>query len=76
VPPPSGGSDSGSTDAGSASTIATPPKTPDGSTGGSSGSDRVNGCTLPQVVGRCKAALPRYWYNAESGECERFIYGE
>lgn len=32
-------------------------------------------CSLPQVVGPCEAAIPRYWFNAASGRCEFFIYG-
>ena len=32
-------------------------------------------CTSPVAVGPCRAAIPRYFYNAERGECESFIYG-
>lgn len=33
-------------------------------------------CELPPgVPGPCKAALPRWTFNADSGVCERFIYG-
>lgn len=32
-------------------------------------------CELPQVVGPCEAAIPRFWYNAASRECEPFTYG-
>ena len=32
-------------------------------------------CTLPVAVGPCRAAIPRFFYNAEKGECESFIYG-
>ena len=32
-------------------------------------------CTLPVAVGPCRAAIPRFFYNAERGECESFIYG-
>jgi hypothetical protein len=32
-------------------------------------------CALPQDVGACNAAFPRYWYNANTGVCEQFIYG-
>ena len=32
-------------------------------------------CDMPAAVGPCKAAMPRFFYNAESGECESFIYG-
>ena len=32
-------------------------------------------CGLPKVVGPCEAAIPRFWFNATTGRCERFIYG-
>ncbi|XP_038238074.1 kunitz-type protease inhibitor 2 isoform X3 [Dermochelys coriacea] len=32
-------------------------------------------CLLPKVVGRCRAAFPRWWYNATSQACQRFTYG-
>uniref|UniRef100_A0A8C3SFF0 Serine peptidase inhibitor, Kunitz type 2 n=1 Tax=Chelydra serpentina TaxID=8475 RepID=A0A8C3SFF0_CHESE len=32
-------------------------------------------CLLPKVVGRCRAAFPRWWYNATSQTCQRFTYG-
>lgn len=32
-------------------------------------------CDLPIVVGPCDAAIPRWAFNARTGECERFIYG-
>lgn len=32
-------------------------------------------CDQPLQVGPCKAAYKRYYYNAESGACERFTYG-
>lgn len=32
-------------------------------------------CLLPKVVGRCRAAFPRWWYNATSRACQRFTYG-
>uniref|UniRef100_A0A8C8SWD3 Serine peptidase inhibitor, Kunitz type 2 n=1 Tax=Pelusios castaneus TaxID=367368 RepID=A0A8C8SWD3_9SAUR len=32
-------------------------------------------CLLPRVVGRCRAAFPRWWYNATSRECQQFTYG-
>ena len=30
-------------------------------------------CTLPMEIGRCRAAIPRYYFNG--GECEEFTYG-
>ncbi|XP_059176535.1 actinia tenebrosa protease inhibitors-like [Physella acuta] len=35
----------------------------------------VTKCFLPQEVGRCKANIPRYFYNKTSSECELFSYG-
>ncbi|XP_077788587.1 kunitz-type protease inhibitor 2 [Podarcis muralis] len=32
-------------------------------------------CYLPKVVGRCRAAFPRWWFNASSQACQEFIYG-
>lgn len=32
-------------------------------------------CDLPKVVGPCRGAFPRFFYNNETGECEHFIYG-
>ncbi|KAK7480350.1 hypothetical protein BaRGS_00028397 [Batillaria attramentaria] len=32
-------------------------------------------CFLPKDAGRCRASMPRYYYNAASGRCESFIYG-
>uniref|UniRef100_A0A3B4ARR6 BPTI/Kunitz inhibitor domain-containing protein n=1 Tax=Periophthalmus magnuspinnatus TaxID=409849 RepID=A0A3B4ARR6_9GOBI len=34
-----------------------------------------NVCTLPSLVGACKASFPRWWYDAASGVCKPFIYG-
>ena len=32
-------------------------------------------CYLSPERGPCKAMLPRYFYNSESGQCEEFIWG-
>lgn len=32
-------------------------------------------CAPKAVVGYCKAGLPRWWFNVESGKCELFKYG-
>nr|XP_048688853.1 kunitz-type protease inhibitor 2 isoform X3 [Caretta caretta] len=32
-------------------------------------------CLLPKVVGKCRAAFPRWWYNATSRACQPFTYG-
>ena len=32
-------------------------------------------CSLPQVVGPCRAVIPRYFYNSSSMQCEPFNYG-
>ncbi|CAB9496045.1 Trophoblast Kunitz domain protein 1 [Seminavis robusta] len=32
-------------------------------------------CLQPSETGMCRAAFPRFFYNAGSGSCEEFIYG-
>ncbi len=32
-------------------------------------------CSLPSDMGKCRAMIPRYYYNVESEKCEEFIYG-
>ena len=32
-------------------------------------------CQLPMVVGRCRGAIPRYYYNSEEKACMPFNYG-
>jgi len=32
-------------------------------------------CKLPPSPGPCRAAIPRYFHNSTSGQCEQFIYG-
>jgi len=32
-------------------------------------------CNLPKKIGICRAAFPRFFFNAESGKCEKFTYG-
>lgn len=32
-------------------------------------------CSQPKVVGPCRAAWPRFYYNQSSHRCERFLYG-
>ena len=34
-----------------------------------------NDCQLEPEVGPCQAAIPRYYYNTNSGTCELFVYG-
>lgn len=34
-----------------------------------------NKCLLPRVVGPCRAAFRRYFYNSDTKSCEPFIYG-
>ncbi len=34
-----------------------------------------NVCNLPSDMGPCRAALARFFYNADSGKCEMFMYG-
>lgn len=35
----------------------------------------VDVCSLTKVIGRCRAMIPKFWYNKETGKCERFNYG-
>lgn len=32
-------------------------------------------CQFPPVVGDCDAAIPRWFFNSQSGECETFVWG-
>ncbi|XP_045148942.1 kunitz-type protease inhibitor 2 isoform X2 [Echinops telfairi] len=32
-------------------------------------------CHVSRVVGRCRAAFPRWWYNVSDGSCQQFVYG-
>lgn len=32
-------------------------------------------CHVPKVVGRCRASLRRWWYNATARCCQQFVYG-
>ena len=32
-------------------------------------------CTAQKDVGPCRAAIPKYFYNAATGVCEAFVYG-
>ncbi|XP_075393062.1 kunitz-type protease inhibitor 2 [Tenrec ecaudatus] len=32
-------------------------------------------CHVSRVVGRCRAAFPRWWYNISDGSCQQFVYG-
>ncbi|XP_077558019.1 isoinhibitor K-like [Haemaphysalis longicornis] len=32
-------------------------------------------CGFPADPGRCRASMPRWFYNNTSGHCEQFIYG-
>jgi len=36
---------------------------------------RSNACTLSPETGGCRAAIPRYFHNSTSEQCEVFIYG-
>ncbi|CAN7988853.1 unnamed protein product, partial [Ixodes hexagonus] len=38
-------------------------------------SPRNDVCILPKKVGPCRAAMPRYYFDVNTGKCERFIYG-
>lgn len=32
-------------------------------------------CQVPKVVGKCRASMHRWWYNASGGSCQQFVYG-
>ncbi|XP_059574299.1 putative Kunitz-type serine protease inhibitor isoform X2 [Alligator mississippiensis] len=32
-------------------------------------------CLLPREVGRCRASMPRWWFNATSRRCQPFTFG-
>ena len=32
-------------------------------------------CHLPAEVGPCRAAIQRYYFNPDSGQCEMFVFG-
>jgi len=32
-------------------------------------------CWLPQAVGRCRASMPRWWFNGTAGACQSFVFG-
>ncbi|KAK7803702.1 hypothetical protein U0070_014073 [Myodes glareolus] len=32
-------------------------------------------CGVSKVVGRCRASIPRWWYNVTDGSCQPFVYG-
>uniref|UniRef100_A0A224Y2M0 Pancreatic trypsin inhibitor n=1 Tax=Rhipicephalus zambeziensis TaxID=60191 RepID=A0A224Y2M0_9ACAR len=32
-------------------------------------------CSLPPVTGKCKASIPRYYFNPKASKCQEFIYG-
>nr|XP_045011570.1 kunitz-type protease inhibitor 2 [Jaculus jaculus] len=32
-------------------------------------------CRVSKVVGRCRASIPRWWYNVTDGSCQPFMYG-
>jgi hypothetical protein len=35
----------------------------------------LTSCTQPKLVGKCKAAMFRTYYNVQTKKCEDFIYG-
>uniref|UniRef100_A0A8C3UWD6 BPTI/Kunitz inhibitor domain-containing protein n=1 Tax=Catharus ustulatus TaxID=91951 RepID=A0A8C3UWD6_CATUS len=32
-------------------------------------------CRLPALTGRCRASIPRWFFNASAGSCESFVFG-
>ncbi|XP_042886782.1 kappaPI-actitoxin-Avd3b-like [Penaeus japonicus] len=39
------------------------------------GEARDDACNLPLKIGQCRAALKRFYYNQETQQCDRFLYG-
>ena len=37
--------------------------------------DEQNKCYQPKLVGKCRAAIPSYFFNSRSKKCEKFSYG-
>ena len=35
----------------------------------------VDRCNLPKVVGTCRASIPSWYFDAQTEDCEQFIYG-
>ncbi|XP_072704975.1 kunitz-type protease inhibitor 2 [Ciconia boyciana] len=42
---------------------------------GPNGSPLLELCSLPKVVGRCRASMPRWWFNVTGGSCQSFVFG-
>ncbi|XP_062368435.1 kunitz-type protease inhibitor 2 [Cinclus cinclus] len=38
-------------------------------------SDPAARCRLPPLSGRCRASIPRWFFNASSGSCQSFAFG-
>ncbi|XP_059760656.1 kunitz-type protease inhibitor 2 isoform X2 [Balaenoptera ricei] len=32
-------------------------------------------CRVSKSVGKCRASIPRWWYNVTEGSCQQFVYG-
>ncbi|KAI5930149.1 kunitz-type protease inhibitor 2 isoform X1 [Manis javanica] len=32
-------------------------------------------CRVSKIVGRCRASMPRWWYNVTDRSCQQFVYG-
>ncbi|MEJ1274850.1 serine protease inhibitor Kunitz type 2 [Cricetulus griseus] len=44
-------------------------------TGFGTRSGGTESCGVSKVVGRCRASIPRWWYNVTDGSCQPFVYG-
>ncbi|XP_051632424.1 protein AMBP-like [Manacus candei] len=69
-------------DGGGAAPPAPPPAAPGGGSGGSPPPEPPPAntaldarCRLPAITGRCRASIPRWFFNASSGTCESFVFG-
>ncbi|KAL9970275.1 hypothetical protein ACROYT_G022625 [Oculina patagonica] len=48
---------------------------PDEGSDDSDGDSHKEVCHLPKMRGPCRGHFIRYFYNKDTGRCERFIYG-
>lgn len=46
-----------------------------GAQGASRDLDVHESCGVSKVVGKCRASIPRWWYNVTDGSCQPFVYG-
>ena len=71
-----GGTSTGGTNAGGTSTGGSAGSGGSAGAGASGGNAGDGGlCGLPADPGPCDAAIPRWFFNSQTGKCESFVYG-